>query len=142
MTQQELLVYAFNAVGKSSSQIDKELYELLGAPQQNIDYERTIAMLKDKISQSDSLIADLKEQLRIAEKTLNAFSSHDVQCEKVHNGLKIAYKKEVSPQEVKRLLDEKYTISQIADKLNTSVSTINRRIKDLKAIESSKKHKE
>lgn len=77
---------------------------------------------------------DLSRRLETAENTLKTMNQHHVQKQLIHNGKKLAYKKEVSCKKVKEMMDKGYTITEIAKEFNVSRSLIYRRIKEIKEL--------
>ena len=96
---------------------------------QKLEQDNFALKIENKALQLE--VAQLREELEISNKSLSHFNKHYVQRELVHNGQKIAYKKEVKTMEVKELLDKGYSITKIAETLGVSRGLIYRRIEEL-----------
>ena len=153
---EELIIkYQKSDILNCDSQIDNSymemLMELCGNPR------RCISLLVHTLwfyshcdlgvkNYSDLEKADLVEQMNVLqkkvielEKIISTYNGNMLQRVKVENGMKIAFKKEVSIEKVQELRNQGLSYEQMAEKLNVSRATIGNRIRELKKQEENNK---
>ncbi|MHB8129523.1 MAG: HTH domain-containing protein [Mobilitalea sp.] len=84
---------------------------------------------------------ELKKKVLELEKVISTYNGNMLQRAKVKNGMKIAFKKEVSIEKVQELRNQGLSYEQIAEKLNVSRATIGNRIREIKKQEENNKRK-
>ncbi len=93
---------------------------------------RMVRTDRTKIANLEEENKRLTEELEICQKTLEGMNRRAVQIEKVRAGKKIAYREDVSKEDVYALLQKNMNKSEIAETLGVSRNTVYRRIEELR----------
>lgn len=87
---------------------------------------------RTKIANLEEENKRLTEELEIRQKILEGMNRRAVQIEKVRAGKKIAYREDVSKEDVYKLLQKNMSRSKIAETLGVGRNTVYRRIEELR----------